>query len=150
MSAQKPVQRRLGRGLSSLWGYSLSQTADSSVPQGTETTQNPPLMPSMASDQTLAPEGNTARRVYSLEIPLNEVVANPHQPRRSFDPNSLAELAVSIKMAGVIQPIIVRKVDSGYQLIAGERHSRVPRSPGWNPSRPSSRMSMPTPRPRWP
>jgi ParB family chromosome partitioning protein len=109
----------------------LPQTAEVPSVAGGEAAEIVPQTAPMASDQTLASEAKTAQgATYPLEIPLNEVVANPHQPRRSFDPNSLAELAVSIKMAGVIQPIIVRKVDSGYQLIAGERRWRAAKVAG--------------------
>lgn len=58
-------------------------------------------------------------------IPLNKVHPNPHQPRRLFNDQTLAELAASIKSAGIIQPIIVRETESGYELIAGERRWRA-------------------------
>ncbi len=59
-------------------------------------------------------------------ISLNEVVPNPHQPRRDFDQKELEELAESIKNYGVIQPITVRINDEDkYELIAGERRLRA-------------------------
>src|SRR6185437_10678388 len=50
---------------------------------------------------------------------------NPYQPRRNFNDESIQELAVSIKEHGVIQPIIVRSVLKGYEIIAGERRFRA-------------------------
>lgn len=59
-------------------------------------------------------------------IKIADIVANPYQPRLSFDAKELIELSNSIKMNGLIQPIIVRKSDIfGYELIAGERRLRA-------------------------
>ena len=60
-----------------------------------------------------------------LEIPLKDIRPNPYQPRKSFDEESLAELAESIKNDGLIQPIIVTEDIDGYILIAGERRFRA-------------------------
>jgi ParB family transcriptional regulator, chromosome partitioning protein len=65
-----------------------------------------------------------------VEIPVHQIDVNPNQPRKVFDSNSLNELAASIKASGVIQPVVVRKVDGGYQLIAGERRWRAARQAG--------------------
>src|SRR5690349_3077911 len=55
-------------------------------------------------------------------IPLDDVEANPKQPRRDFDENTLNELSESIKLHDIIQPITVTKLTSGkYRLISGER-----------------------------
>lgn len=59
------------------------------------------------------------------EIPLSEIVANPHQPRTNFDDDALAELTSSVKQYGVLQPVILRKTAKGYELIAGERRYRA-------------------------
>lgn len=58
-------------------------------------------------------------------ISISLVVPNEWQPRREFEPESLNALAESIKEHGVVQPVIVRKKDSGYELIAGERRLRA-------------------------
>lgn len=58
-------------------------------------------------------------------IPLNEIRTNPYQPRKHFAEDSIEELANSVKEHGVIQPIIVRKVLRGYEIIAGERRYRA-------------------------
>lgn len=60
------------------------------------------------------------------EIPLSELRPNPYQPRKTFDENSLQELADSIRSSGVFQPIIVRQsAVKGYEIIAGERRFRA-------------------------
>lgn len=65
-----------------------------------------------------------------LEVPVDQVRANPNQPRKSFDSAMLDELAASVKAAGVIQPVLVRRDAGGYQLIAGERRWRAARQAG--------------------
>ncbi len=59
------------------------------------------------------------------EIPLADIVPNPNQPRVHFDEQSLAELTASIQQIGVLQPVLVRAVESGFELIAGERRWRA-------------------------
>jgi len=66
-----------------------------------------------------------------LEIALNRIDRNPDQPRLAFDETQLGELAASIAVHGVLQPIIVRELaDGGYQLIAGERRARAAKLAG--------------------
>ena len=65
-----------------------------------------------------------------VQVGINQVEPNPNQPRKSFEPGSLGELTASIRASGVIQPIIVREVGDGYQLIAGERRWRAARQAG--------------------
>jgi ParB family chromosome partitioning protein len=67
---------------------------------------------------------------HPIEIPITDIQVNPHQPRRSFDEVGLAQLAESLKSSGLIQPIIVRRVDNAYQLIAGERRLRAAKMAG--------------------
>jgi ParB family chromosome partitioning protein len=60
------------------------------------------------------------------EVPISRIHANPDQPRRDFDEESLQELAESIREIGIIQPITLRKIDDEhYQIIAGERRFRA-------------------------
>lgn len=63
-------------------------------------------------------------------ISIEEIRANEYQPRRSFDESALGELAESIKAYGVLQPIVVRKVAGGYELVAGERRYRASKLAG--------------------
>lgn len=65
-----------------------------------------------------------------VTVPLDEVVANPEQPRRSFDPEALASLAGSIGRHGLLQPLVVRRVGGGYELVAGERRLRAAKLAG--------------------
>lgn len=60
-----------------------------------------------------------------IQIPLSQLRANPYQPRKNFNEDGIKELADSIKEHGVIQPIIVRKVLKGFEIIAGERRYRA-------------------------
>jgi ParB family chromosome partitioning protein len=68
---------------------------------------------------------NRARRRFALQIAIAEIKPNPEQPRRSFDPTSLQELADSIRIHGILQPLLVREGMAGYELIAGERRLRA-------------------------
>jgi ParB/RepB/Spo0J family partition protein len=64
-------------------------------------------------------------------IPLSKLTPNPHQPRKHFDEESIAELATSIRERGVIQPILVRRIDDDhYELLAGERRFRASQAAG--------------------
>lgn len=67
-----------------------------------------------------------------LELPLERVEPNPFQPRRRFDPQELESLSESIREHGLLQPLVVRPVDGGYQLIAGERRLRACQLAGLN------------------
>ncbi|SEN47364.1 ParB/RepB/Spo0J family partition protein [Paenibacillus sp. OV219] len=71
-----------------------------------------------------------------VEVPLSQLRANPYQPRKTFDDDAIKELAESIKQHGVIQPIIVRTVLKGYEIIAGERRFRASQLCG-NPTIPA-------------
>ena len=63
-------------------------------------------------------------------IKLDDIRSNPYQPRKTFNEESLKELAVSIKEYGVVQPVIVKKSIKGYELIAGERRCKASRLAG--------------------
>lgn len=65
-----------------------------------------------------------------LEIPIEDLVSNKFRPRLVFDDSSLTDLAESIKVHGIIQPIVVRKVDNKYEIIAGERRYRAAKMAG--------------------
>lgn len=60
-----------------------------------------------------------------LQIGLSSIRANPGQPRKVFDPSSLDELAESIRTYGVLSPLTVRQMQSGFELVAGERRLRA-------------------------
>jgi ParB family chromosome partitioning protein len=64
------------------------------------------------------------------EIPIDSIIPNPSQPRKKFDDGSLQELADSIKEHGVIEPIVVRPIKRGYELVVGERRLKASRKAG--------------------
>ncbi|MBI3534080.1 MAG: ParB/RepB/Spo0J family partition protein [Deltaproteobacteria bacterium] len=119
--SQKPV---LGKGLASLLpgaNYQhtpLVEPASGAVSAG-------PALPVMQ-------EGVSRDRVYGISLlNIDELEANPYQPRREFDEKSLQEMVISIKTNGIIQPLVVRKNAEGkYQLIAGERRLRAAKQAG--------------------
>ncbi len=78
----------------------------------------------------LIPENEEELENSISEIKLTDIEPNDKQPRKEFDDEALADLAESIKEHGVVQPIIVRKLGSGYQIIAGERRWRASRLAG--------------------
>ncbi len=65
-----------------------------------------------------------------MELPIAEIKPNPWQPRHDFAPEALEELTASIREMGLLQPLLVRKTVSGYELIAGERRLTAARAAG--------------------
>ena len=65
------------------------------------------------------------------ELPIAEITPNPFQPRRAFDPATLGDLKRSLATAGLLQPVVVREMEDGYQLVAGERRWRAAKDLGW-------------------
>ena len=78
-------------------------------------------------------ENSTQEMLTENELPINEIIPNRDQPRKTFDEAALEELAESIEQHGVLQPLLVRPIPSGeYQLVAGERRWRACRMAGLN------------------
>ena len=102
---------RLGRGLGSLMGYE-TEPESGAISQTLVHREIPTALPALL-------------RGTPDELPIDQIVPNPRQPRRQFDEASLVELADSIKANGLIQPIVVRSVGDRYELIAGERRLRA-------------------------
>ena len=76
-------------------------------------------------------DNSTEERGGSVTVSLNDIEPNRDQPRKDFDEEALSELAESIALHGVIQPLLVRPIsDGGYQLVAGERRWRASRMAG--------------------
>lgn len=80
------------------------------------------LLPSTMDE----PQGGEGLR----QIPVDQIRPNPHQPRREFDKQALAELAASIRQHGVVQPVVVTADPDGFTLVAGERRWRAARMAG--------------------
>ncbi|HHT37097.1 MAG TPA: ParB/RepB/Spo0J family partition protein [Firmicutes bacterium] len=75
--------------------------------------------------RSLIPQVEVVNRNQVSQIEVDKITANPFQPRRYFDTEKLEQLAQSIKEHGVLEPIIVRKTDEGYQVVVGERRWRA-------------------------
>jgi ParB family transcriptional regulator, chromosome partitioning protein len=78
----------------------------------------------------VAAAGATPKSLNGITLPIDEVAPNPAQPRTVFGRERLEELATSIRANGIIQPLIVRRVGEGYQIVAGERRWRAARIAG--------------------
>lgn len=78
----------------------------------------------------LIPEAEVVPGEKGTEVAVSAIEPNPNQPRQQVDPQSLAELASSIKEHGVIQPLVVRRHGTKYQIIAGERRWRAAQQAG--------------------
>ena len=68
----------------------------------------------------------------TMAMPMDRIQVNPLQPRKDFDDDELASLKESLKTHGLLQPILVRPKEDGYEIIAGERRFRAAREAGWN------------------
>ncbi|MBN8247276.1 MAG: ParB/RepB/Spo0J family partition protein, partial [Verrucomicrobia bacterium] len=99
----------LGRGLGALLASGAAATSSA-----------PAASPIAAAPAVVAPSGPAVRRV-----PLTQIHPSPLQPRKDFTPDSLQELAASIREQGIVQPLLVRAAKGGYELIAGERRWRA-------------------------
>ena len=113
MSADK-TPRRLGRGLDALLGE--------------KTTPRPRSAPTTPADTE--PQAAETRSAFR-EIPIGDIKPNHYQPRKEFSQEELGELADSIRTGGLLQPIAVRTIDGGYELVAGERRLRAIKTLGW-------------------
>ena len=80
--------------------------------------------------EVVAPAPEQQAQLTYREIPLDDVVPNPRQPRQVFDEEAIEELVNSITLVGLLQPIVVRPAESGYELVAGERRLRASRLAG--------------------
>lgn len=118
---KKEKAKHLGRGLQSLLGP-ISTSPDSEV--GIEPIKKEFTTVSGGSEQ-LKQKGSAIK-----QLSVHTITPNPYQPRTEWDTEKLEELAQSILANGVIQPIIVRFVAGGYELIAGERRLRASQQAG--------------------
>jgi ParB family chromosome partitioning protein len=145
-------QRRLGRGLEALLSQSY-QPVGPQIHQAHDAghDQNAGYDPNAAYDQSAANNGSqqfdnpmpfgaelatgtvdTSHDNGIVYIPVHDISPNRYQPRQDFDETELDELAESIRQHGVIQPIVVRRVEEGrIELISGERRLRAAIKAGW-------------------
>src|SRR5688572_5018055 len=125
LKVQVKPKSRLGRGLSSLISIS-----DFPVETQVPPTPTPALSVAATVAAPASPVPTARSTPTSLDVSVGSIVPNPHQPRRSFDDASIAELAASIRSTGLIQPVLVRQVGQQYQLIAGKRRLRAAKLAG--------------------
>ncbi|HEV3341744.1 MAG TPA: ParB/RepB/Spo0J family partition protein [Pirellulales bacterium] len=105
-------ERRLGRGLEALLGA--------------------PIATSPVTPAPLAVAGSTHEATAGpLRVSVYDIEANPYQPRREFDEAEIDQLSNSLQEHGLLQPILVRRVQERYQLVAGERRLRAAIKAGW-------------------
>lgn len=83
------------------------------------------IIPTTAPDDDLGGAGALTAGAAFTDIPLDAIRANPYQPRQEFEDDALHALADSVRELGVLQPILVRRVPDGYELVAGERRFRA-------------------------
>ena len=75
-------------------------------------------------------DSNNRNKDEVIQLPISEIIPNRYQPRNIFNDEKISELAESIQEHGVIQPIVVRKYNNQYEIIAGERRYRASKSIG--------------------
>jgi len=109
--------RHLGRGLESLLG---------------PITNSPPAIPEAIHDQAGVPKMPPDNELHESlqDLPIGLITANPYQARTVWNEQDLTELADSVKANGILQPILVRRFQGAYQLIAGERRFRAAQMAG--------------------
>ncbi|MBL8858496.1 MAG: ParB/RepB/Spo0J family partition protein [Planctomycetes bacterium] len=78
----------------------------------------------------LGTSGAAEGQASSESLPLTALKPNPQQPRKTFEPSALAELTDSVRRHGVLQPIVVRPVSDGYEIVSGERRWRASKAAG--------------------
>lgn len=120
--ARRPKTGGLGKGLGALFqDYNVSEMENNS--------NSNRIIPAMASEETPEKPGETFENQVVL-IDINDIKPNENQPRKNFDPEKILELALSIREHGVIQPLLLRRNKTGYEIVAGERRWRAAREAG--------------------
>jgi ParB family chromosome partitioning protein len=125
-------KRRLGRGLAEL----LAVEPEAKQPEPAAAAGKPDLKIADTPGPTSEPECELPARQPEegdlLQLAVDEIQANPFQPRRMFHEAEIASLAESLKAHDILQPILVRRVKDKYQLISGERRLRAAIKAGWS------------------
>lgn len=118
------VSSRLGRGLGSL-------ISGGSTPIDNSSQENQSIEEPRVSNLDANTENKNIQNVDSqtentlIEVPLDQIVPNPYQPRKVIEPDAIRELAESISSEGLLQPIVARRVNDKFELVAGERRWRA-------------------------
>lgn len=122
MAAPKK-SRGLGKGLDALFG-------DAEVTLSTKTVKEEKSAPPKVEESKKQIDDNKSDENGIRYIDINDIKPNENQPRKTFDEEKLQELAASIETHGLIQPVVLRKVKKGYEIVAGERRWRAARIVG--------------------
>ena len=147
-------ERRLGRGLEALLGRLPEGTERPAEPEGqydgtaaepeaASTSWDEPAQVEAAAQETEPPIADDppvqpAAEPQSVAAPgpqrldVGQIDSNPSQPREDFNQSEMQSLTDSIGTHGLLQPVVVRRVEDRYQLIAGERRLRAARQAGWS------------------
>ena len=126
---KKPSKRRLGMGLSSL--LSTDTAVDSIIKKTNDFVSGSSIdnsIQKVADKIKVVSNSNDNLESQQIKLPIHSLVSGKYQPRKTFDQNELEELAESIKVNGVLQPILVRPLTNNsksYEIIAGERRWRA-------------------------
>ncbi len=123
-------KRRLGRGLEALLGPQPGAAQEEDVVSHA-TASNAGAKASQAKTATVAADGQPGDISDMVRLSVAEIQDNPFQPRREFDEKEIAALAESLADHDMLQPVLVRQIESGYQLISGERRLRAAIQAGW-------------------
>ncbi len=110
-------ERRLGRGLEALLGRSWDEPQTQAASAHTV---------EVAGDERITRDENG-----QIWLNCNAISRNPYQPRQTFDEAEIADLADSIRAHGILQPLVVRRLGEGYELVAGERRLRAAQAADW-------------------
>jgi ParB family chromosome partitioning protein len=127
------VRRGLGRGLGALIPPAPPQGAGQAVPTADHdgTTTVPATENLSDSGSSTATEAPAVAGAHVEEVPVNAIRPNARQPRQVFDEEAMAELVHSIKEIGLLQPIVVRRLNAdSYELVMGERRWRATQQAG--------------------
>lgn len=125
-TASAPATRSNGRkGVPSLTVRQTSRPRSQAGPEQAPAAEVPPMPPTAEVDDLVPVPG-----AVFAELPVGSIRPNPRQPRSVFDEDALDELVGSIREIGVLQPVVVRAVDDGYELIMGERRWRATQAAG--------------------
>jgi len=117
LMSQKEKKRHLGRGLASLLGPNAANVESIAIE------------PEPAQEPVKFPPDTQAQNALQ-DVPVDRIQPNPYQPRTHWNDEDLHDLSESIKTSGLIQPILLRKTDTGFQVIAGERRLRAAKLAG--------------------
>jgi len=126
-------ERRLGRGLEALLGRSFEGPTPSPASISLHTLQESELNSAAEGPGDASNAGSEVTHSADGQqwLPLTAISANPYQPRTHFNEAEIADLCDSIRTHGFLQPILVRRAEGGYQVIAGERRLRAAQLAGW-------------------